>query len=54
MASSKVDIFVGSEMKQYSVPVDILCYYLPYFDRCFYGSFKEADEQKLTLPEDSV
>lgn len=54
MASPKVDIFVGSEMKQYSVPVDILCYYSPYFDCCFRGSFKEAAEQKLTLPEDSV
>ena len=54
MASCKVDIFVGSEMKQYSVPVDIPRYYSPYFDRYFHRSFKEAAEQKLTLPEDRV
>jgi BTB/POZ domain len=50
----KVDIYVGPEAKHYSVPKDVLCYYSSYFNSCFNGSFKEAQEQKLSLPEDNV
>jgi hypothetical protein len=32
----------------------MLCYYSTYFDRCFNGGFKEAQEQKLVLPEGRV
>jgi hypothetical protein len=34
------------------VPVDILCYYSPHFNRCFHGISKEAVWQKLALSED--
>ncbi len=50
----RVDIYVGPEIKHYSVLKNLLCYYSSYFDRCFNGGFKEAKEQKLALPEDSV
>jgi hypothetical protein len=49
-----IDIYVGKNLKHYTVPKDILCYHLSYFDRCFNGHFKEAIELKLIPPDDAV
>ncbi|KAH9222811.1 hypothetical protein DL95DRAFT_380561, partial [Leptodontidium sp. 2 PMI_412] len=54
MSGPKVDVIVGKDKKHYSLPKDLLCYHSRYFDRCFNGGFKEAEEQKLELLEDSV
>ena len=54
MSSPKAEIYVGSQMKRYAVPTEILYHYSEHFRCCFNGNFKEATEMKLTLPEDSV
>ncbi|CAG8950609.1 hypothetical protein HYFRA_00002818 [Hymenoscyphus fraxineus] len=48
----RVDIYVGNEQEHFSVPKALLCYYSKYFDRCFNGSFQEAQTQKLEIPEE--
>lgn len=49
----RVEIFVGKERKLFTAPKALLCYYSKVFDRCFNGNFKEAQTQKLELPEDN-
>ncbi|KAE8448421.1 hypothetical protein EG329_009486 [Mollisiaceae sp. DMI_Dod_QoI] len=54
ISGPRVDVYVGPGRKHYSLPKDLLCHYSTYFDRCFNGAFKEANQQKLSLPEDKV
>jgi len=54
MAGPKVDVYVGAQKKQYSLPKLLLCHYSPCFNRCFNGKFIEAQTQELKLPEDKV
>lgn len=54
MAGPRVDVYVGKEKKHYCLPKLLLCYHSAYFDRCFNGGFKEAETQRLELPEDCV
>lgn len=54
ISGPRVDIYVGQDKKHYPLPKLLLCYYSPYFDRCFNGNFKEGESQKLELPEDEV
>ncbi|CAD0092595.1 unnamed protein product, partial [Aureobasidium mustum] len=46
-----VIIEVGPQKKAYSIHKDLLCFYSDYFHRAFNGSFKEAVEGKLSLPD---
>lgn len=43
---------MGSEEKKYVIHKDLLCYYSDFFRGAFNGSFKEAEEKKLPLPDD--
>lgn len=54
ISGPRVDIYIGSDKEYRSVPKDLLCSYSPFFDRCFNGSFREAHEQKLELPEEKI
>ncbi|KAI9050117.1 hypothetical protein LZ554_006258 [Drepanopeziza brunnea f. sp. 'monogermtubi'] len=44
LSGPKVDIYVGKNKKHYNLPKELLCYYSPYFDRCFNGESKEVNE----------
>jgi hypothetical protein len=54
LAGPRVDIFVGPPKKHYLLPRLLLCYYSPFFEKCFNGPFKEGQTQKLELLEDRV
>jgi hypothetical protein len=45
-----VTLIVGQEKKAYTLHKDLLCFYSDYFRAAFNGSFKEATERKLELP----
>ena len=49
-----VDIFVGTERKKFHLHRDLLCDRSDYFKACFSGNFKEAQQKKLSLPEDNA
>ncbi|KAI4738499.1 hypothetical protein E4T50_11054 [Aureobasidium sp. EXF-12298] len=46
-----VTLIVGKEKKAYNLHKDLLCFYSDYFRAAFNGSFKEAAERKLELPD---
>ncbi|KAG9526777.1 hypothetical protein KCV07_g270, partial [Aureobasidium melanogenum] len=48
---SLVTLIVGKEKKAYTLHKDLLCFYSDYFRAAFNGSFKEAAERKLELPD---
>lgn len=54
ISGPKVDIYVGTERKHYSLPKRLLCHYSAYFDRCFNDEFVEAKLQTLELVDDYV
>ena len=54
LSGPKVDIYVGEDKNHYNLPKELLCYYSKYFERCFNGAFREAQEQKLELLEDKA
>lgn len=54
ISGPRVDIYVGLEKKHYRLPKLLLCHFSPFFDKCFNGPFKEAQTQKLELPDDNV
>lgn len=43
----KIIIGIGSEIKTYTIPKDLLCYHSPYFRGCFNSGFKEGVEGEL-------
>lgn len=43
-------LIVGKKKKAYTLHKDLLCFYSDYFRAAFNGSFKEAAERKLELP----
>jgi len=45
-----VTLIVGKEKKAYNLHKDLLCFYSDYFRAAFNGSFKEAADRKLELP----
>ncbi|KAG9653089.1 hypothetical protein KCU64_g8123, partial [Aureobasidium melanogenum] len=45
-----VILIVGKKKKAYTLHKDLLCFYSDYFRAAFNGSFKEAAERKLELP----
>ena len=47
-----VDIVVGPEKETFRVHKKLLCSRAPVFDKMFNGSFKEAETQQASLPED--
>ncbi|CAD0110786.1 unnamed protein product [Aureobasidium uvarum] len=49
-----VTIEVGPEKKVFVVHKELLCFYSDYFRAPFDGSFKEAIEGKLTLPDENI
>ncbi|KAG9747683.1 hypothetical protein KCU73_g7285, partial [Aureobasidium melanogenum] len=48
---SLVTLIIGKEKKAYTLHKDLLCFYSDYFRAAFNGSFKEAAERKLELPD---
>ncbi|KAH0009655.1 hypothetical protein KCU78_g10623, partial [Aureobasidium melanogenum] len=46
-----VNLIVGKNKKAYTLHKDLLCFYSNYFRAAFNGSFKEAAERKLELPD---
>lgn len=50
----QANIVVGPEKKSFALPIDLLSYYSPVFDRAFYGNFIEVQTQVMELPEDDV
>jgi hypothetical protein len=46
-----VTLIVGKEKKAYNLHKDLLCFYSDYLRAAFNGSFKEAAERKLELPD---
>jgi hypothetical protein len=46
-----VSLIIGKEKKAYMLHKDLLCFYSDYFRAAFNGSFKEAAELKLELPD---
>ncbi|THW92588.1 hypothetical protein D6D15_03075 [Aureobasidium pullulans] len=49
-----VTIEVGVEKKAFMVHKDLLAFYSDYFRGAFNGSFKEAADSKLSLPDDCI
>ncbi|THY29894.1 hypothetical protein D6D01_03442 [Aureobasidium pullulans] len=49
-----VTIEVGAEKKAFMVHKDLLAFYSDYFRGAFDGSFKEATDRKLSLPDDCI
>ncbi|KAG9666959.1 hypothetical protein KCU95_g18048, partial [Aureobasidium melanogenum] len=49
-----VTIEVGPENKAFIIHEDLLFFYSDYFRTAFKGSFREANEGKLSLPEEST
>ncbi|KAG9531086.1 hypothetical protein KCU93_g2178, partial [Aureobasidium melanogenum] len=49
-----VTVEVGPEKKAFIIHKDLLFFYSDYFRTAFKGSFKEASEGKLSLPEESA
>ncbi|KAH0369043.1 hypothetical protein KCU65_g3532, partial [Aureobasidium melanogenum] len=49
-----VTIEVGPEKKAFAIHKDVLCFYSDYFRAAFNGSFKEANEGKLSLPDEDA
>ncbi|KAK6595638.1 hypothetical protein H4I96_09957 [Botrytis cinerea] len=50
----QANIVVGSEKKSFALPIDLLSYYSPVFERALYGSFIEVHTKIMELPEDDV
>ncbi|CCD47949.1 hypothetical protein ACHAPC_008006 [Botrytis cinerea] len=50
----QANIVVGPEKKSFALPIDLLSYYSPVFERALYGSFIEVQTQIMELPEDDV
>jgi hypothetical protein len=50
--STRINAYIGPEMKHYSVPKDLLCISSPVFVNYFHGESKEAKEGILRAPED--
>ncbi|THV89821.1 hypothetical protein D6D25_09743, partial [Aureobasidium pullulans] len=48
---SIVTVEVGSEQRSFAIHKDLLCFYSDYFRAAFNGSFKEAAEGKISLPD---
>ncbi|KAI4851213.1 hypothetical protein E4T44_02270 [Aureobasidium sp. EXF-8845] len=46
-----VTLIVGKEEKAYTLHKELLCFYSDYFRAAFNGSFKEATERKIELPD---
>jgi hypothetical protein len=46
-----VVLIVGSTKEHYSLHNDLLCFYSDFFRAAFNGSFKEATERKIELPD---
>lgn len=49
-----VTIEVGPEKKAFIIHKDLLCFYSDYFRAAFNGSFKEAIDGKLSLPNEKA
>ncbi|THX12638.1 hypothetical protein D6D17_03531, partial [Aureobasidium pullulans] len=48
---SIVTVEVGPEQRSFAIHKDLLCFYSDYFRAAFNGSFKEAAEGKISLPD---
>ncbi|KAI4729861.1 hypothetical protein E4T49_02313 [Aureobasidium sp. EXF-10728] len=46
-----VTLVIGKERKTYTLHKDLLCFYSDYFRTAFNGSFREALERKIELPD---
>ncbi|KAI5212715.1 hypothetical protein AUEXF2481DRAFT_31217 [Aureobasidium subglaciale EXF-2481] len=46
-----VTLVVGAKKKSYTLHKDLLIFYSDFFRAALYGSFKEAEEQRVELPE---
>ncbi|KAG9593358.1 hypothetical protein KCU77_g6473, partial [Aureobasidium melanogenum] len=46
-----VSLLVGPNKEKYNLHKDLLCFYSGFFRAAFEGSFKEADEGKIELPD---
>ncbi|KAI4717949.1 hypothetical protein E4T48_05857 [Aureobasidium sp. EXF-10727] len=46
-----VTLVISKERKSYTLHKDLLCFYSDYFRAAFNGSFKEALERKIELPD---
>ena len=50
--ADSVELIVGKEKARFIVHKDLLCSTASFFDRTFNSSFKEAEQQRVELPED--
>jgi hypothetical protein len=49
-----VKIIVGRSKQEFSMHKGLLCNIAPYFDAALKGSFKEAEEQRIEMPEEDA
>lgn len=49
-----VKIIVGSSKQEFNMHKGLLCNLAPYFDAALKGNFKEAEEQRIEMPEEDV
>lgn len=54
LGQEMVSLFVGPEEKLFTVPKDLLCERVKYFDRMFNGPFEEGKTQCAYFPEDKA
>lgn len=54
MGDDIVTLYVGAERKRFTVHKKLLCDGSPFFAKAFQGSFKEAKEGVMDLPEDDA
>ncbi|KAI5206363.1 hypothetical protein E4T39_02519 [Aureobasidium subglaciale] len=52
--ASLVTVEVGAENKGFTIHKNLLCFYSDYFRGAFNGNFKEANEKKMSLPDDNL
>ncbi|KAI5251711.1 putative autophagy protein Apg5 [Aureobasidium subglaciale] len=52
--ASLVTVEVGAEKKRFTIHKNLLCFYSDYFRGAFNGNFKEANEKKISLPDEDL